>query len=536
MELAQLTREPDRLTLGWALPSIVAPGLLMTVWPPPLIDLSTGISLSLLAAIIVAAASLPLLVLVRASVVRVLELAPPEAMRDVVEMSEQRGPMRQRIVRRLLVAVVTPVGFVAVGSALIANAHLRRADERQREETARAVARAAFEQGPGVVAGAGLDDALERAASLGFVGHMNDFAANYRVERKEGGVATLTAPLDQGSVDVRFSGSTVAVFGVPSVIIALLAVLAAWLAGTRLGRALGDDLHSATLGVRLLGTEAVLGGSPRLMAPTRFRAVAELERAIERLAGRFSVFAKAQEHAIRARERAARMRGLFFASVSHDLKTPLNAILGFTELVRDTEMVTPGQVESLTLIERRGRELLALIETILDAARVEAGQLTLIPDPIPLPEIVAQAVEIGKNLASDARVDIVSHLESDLGALYVDRIRMARALGTFVGHAARSATRPVLHLRAVRDRDGGIRIDVEVATDRADIAELELLLDPRRKPGLGRHRGLALGLSVARSVVELHGGSVVVRAEHGQGPAFSITLPEYPVRSPEHLA
>src|SRR5262249_56857985 len=102
-----------------------------------------------------------------------------------------------------------------------------------------------------------------------------------------------------------------------------------------------------------------------------------LERAIELLAERFRVFARAQERAILAREAGTRTRGLFFASVSHDLKSPLNAILGFAELVRQ-DTLTPGQAESLEVIDRRGRELLALIETILDAARVEAGQLALV--------------------------------------------------------------------------------------------------------------------------------------------------------------
>ena len=126
------------------------------------------------------------------------------------------------------------------------------------------------------------------------------------------------------------------------------------------------------------------------MRAARFRMVARLGQAIEQLAGRFHVFAKAQERSIHARQAAARMRGLFFASVSHDLKSPLNAILGFTELVRRTEL-SPGQLESLDLIDRRGRELLALIETILDAARVEAGQLSLLLEAAEVTALLEEA-------------------------------------------------------------------------------------------------------------------------------------------------
>src|SRR4030095_2481752 len=159
----------------------------------------------------------------------------------------------------------------------------------------------------------------------------------------------------------------------------MMTALAGWL-GSMLGTALCRDLRAATRAGRELGTEAVLSGGTRVVRAARFRMVARLGRAIEQLAARFRIFAKAQERSIDARQAAARMRGLFFASVSHDLKSPLNAILGFTELVRHSEELSPGQAESLELIDRRGRELLALIETILDAARVEAGQLSIMMD------------------------------------------------------------------------------------------------------------------------------------------------------------
>src|SRR5690606_21687672 len=209
---------------------------------------------------------------------------------------------------------------------------------------------------------------------------LSDEPAEYVVTRGDDGVVNLHAPLESGSAEVRFHGSTVSFLSWQFLVVALIATGLAGFLGTALGATLARDLQGATRNVRELGTDAVLSGSTRILRSARFRVVAELGRAIDRLALRFRVFATAQERAIEARKAAARMRGLFFASVSHDLKAPLNAILGFTELARRMENVTPGQAESLDLIERRGRELLALIETILDAARVEAGQLTLVLD------------------------------------------------------------------------------------------------------------------------------------------------------------
>src|SRR5690606_5747372 len=107
-----------------------------------------------------------------------------------------------------------------------------------------------------------------------------------------------------------------------------------------------------------------------VLRPPRLRLIAELAGAIDALTVRFGVFAQAQEGAIRARSTAVRARGLFFASVSHDLKSPLNSILGFIQLV-SMQPLSQGQQESVEAIETRARELPALIETILDAARVE---------------------------------------------------------------------------------------------------------------------------------------------------------------------
>jgi signal transduction histidine kinase len=443
-------------------------------------------------------------------------------MRDVVEDAERRGLIVERVSRRMIAAVTTPVAFLSLGAALIVGAHLRRADERSREETARVLARAALEARPGPVAGAGLEAAIERGRELGFDARLRSDAQGYAVTRGEDGIVTVVTPLDDGSAEVRFLGTTEGVLGLSFLGLALMVTaLSGWL-GTMLGTALGRDLRAATRDVRDLGTEAVLSGGTRVVRAARFRMVARLGRAIEQLAGRFRIFAKAQERSIEARQAAARMRGLFFASVSHDLKSPLNAILGFTELVRRTEL-SHGQIESLDMIDQRGRELLALIETILDAARVEAGQLSLVLDAAEVPALLEEAGLKGIDLASSPEVIVMPSWDARLPLVRVDPVRIPRALATFIAHSLRSMTSGELrvHGSAVA---GGVRIDIELPRPDPD---LETLLKPNPKRAETQHRGLALGLRLARSVVELHGGSVEI-GDRGGVPAVSVLLPEMP--------
>jgi signal transduction histidine kinase len=521
-ELLEMSDEPKQVLGGWWVPSLLCALVSTTVFRPKLLDFTTGVTLCLLGAVIVAAAALPLFGLLRSAFSQALELAPPDKMRDVVEDAERRGLIVERVSRRMIAAVTLPVAFLSLGSALIVGAHLRRADERGREETARVLARAALEERPGPVARAGLEAAIQRGRELGFDASVRDYRQGYAVTHGEDRVVTVVTPLDDGSAEVRFLGTTEGVLGLAFVGIALIMTALAGYLGTLLGTALGRDLRAATRDVRELGTEAVLSGGTRVVRAARFRMVARLGRAIEQLAARFRIFAKAQERSIEARQAAARMRGLFFASVSHDLKSPLNAILGFTELVRHTEL-SAGQLESLELIDRRGRELLALIETILDAARVEAGQLSLLLDAAEVPALLEEAAIKGRDLASSTETTVVPSWDSELPFVRVDPVRIPRALATFVAHALRRTTGGELHVHG-SVVPGGVRIDIELPRPDPD---LEALLKPNPRRAETQHRGLALGLRLARAVVELHGGTVEI-GERGGVPAVSVLLPEMP--------
>ncbi len=259
----------------------------------------------------------------------------------------------------------------------------------------------------------------------------------------------------------------------------LLAVALAGVLGSLFGRTLADDLVQATRSVRVLGTESVMRGSTQIARPARYALVADLGRAVEELAQRFRVFAAAQERALDARAAAHRMRGLLFASVSHDLKSPLNAVLGFAELVGQGPL-TDAQRESLELIQRRGRELLGLIETILDAARVEAGQLNLSVRPAMVGRLVAEAMRKARELAGDVDAPLESEIAEDLPAIPADPAYATRALAVIVAHGVRTgaadgSTRPT-RVTAVRARGAErVYVDVEYGSREVTRDELEML-------------------------------------------------------------
>ncbi len=498
---------------------MAAPGI-----RPADLDDGRALSLALITFTIVCASAVVQYVAVRDATIRAIELSPIEPITAWLEREAMRMAPRQRVIRKILLAVVAPVALVGVGTLLVGQAQMRAFVDRDRTETAKQLAHTALDPIPGELT-SGRDDAIAAAAAHGFFmaqqrGASLSSEQEQKSERLRGGQLRIAVAVEDGSATVRFTSELPTGVTSTGIWLALLAVALAALTGGAFGRTLASDLALATQQVSSLGTEVVLRGRARVAGPARFAVVAELGRSVEALAERFRVFAAASERALEVRASAQRMKQLLFASVSHDLKSPLNAILGFAELVRD-EPLSQSQTENLDLVAGRGRELLALIETILDAARVEAGQLQLVVQPLPAAELLEDAIAKARDLHGPDHVDVAVDIAPDMPPIRIDPQHGARAVAVLIAHAMDT----VVALQHKR-----IRVGVSPATDRPHMARLhiEYLADANRpslleaqlqgKLHASTGRGTVLRLSLSRAVVELHDGSVDV-ARGPQGTA-----------------
>ncbi|MCS6898303.1 MAG: HAMP domain-containing sensor histidine kinase [Myxococcales bacterium] len=524
-ELAALSTIPThvvRVTLASAilaalstLPSFVRAGG---------VDLVVGMDLFLLLVLVIVAAGLPLYALVRGAVSKALERAPPDAAGESLALLERDGIPRQHTLLHMVAAVVIPLAFVAVGAALVTHARVRSAASEARVDLAISLARAVGEDLPGAIPDAGRGEALRLARAEQISLRFRSIPAPYSVRPEEDGSLVVTVPLSEQHAQVTLRGGSGAGVIPWALLSSLMFLCLALWGGWRLGRALAEDLSDAALQVRQLGNERVLQGGSPIQRPAWFRPVAGLGRALERLADRFRIFAAAQERAIEAREAALRLRGLLFASVSHDLKSPLNAILGFSALAA-LEPLNDAQQESVAIIERRGRELLALLETILDAARVEAQQLTLVRASCSVRAVVERALEKADDLAPLGAAPAEVLLDDDIPEVCWDDARVAQALAALLGHARRLSPSGGVRVEGTLDM-GAVELLVYEPSGKFSVGEVAWLLDsanttlaPRR---LG---GLALGLGLARSLVRLHGGALDVQEAEGGGVVFRLRLP-----------
>ncbi|HTC12587.1 MAG TPA: ATP-binding protein, partial [Chthoniobacterales bacterium] len=230
-------------------------------------------------------------------------------------------------------------------------------------------------------------------------------------------------------------------------------------------------------------------------------------------------------------EAANNSKDQFLATLSHELRTPLNAILGWIFLMKQDAVRPELQKEGLEVIERNARAQSNLIADLLDISRIVAGKLRLEPRPLDFVACLESAVNNVRPLANEKAVQVVNRVDPAILpriAMYGDPVRVEQVLLNVLVNAIKftppsgrvevsvKVSESLLHLTVA---DTGIGISPEFLTclfDRFSQADESLRKD----------RGLGLGLTISRHIVELHGGKISAMSEGpGKGASFTIQLP-----------
>jgi PAS domain S-box-containing protein len=226
-------------------------------------------------------------------------------------------------------------------------------------------------------------------------------------------------------------------------------------------------------------------------------------------------------------ERANRAKSDFLSRMSHDLRTPLNAVLGFAQLL-DMDNLTPDQKESVVQILQAGRHLLGLMNEILDISRIEAGNLSLSPEPVSVFDAIEHAVKLVRPLATPRRIEI-DVLAQNGADRYVqaDRQRLNQILLNFVSNAIkynREGGRVTLWCGDAAV--GRVRINVTDTGAGIRPEKLDLLFRPFERLGAEKTgiEGTGLGLALSRGLAEAMDGVVGVESVVDKGSTFWIEL------------
>jgi signal transduction histidine kinase len=318
----------------------------------------------------------------------------------------------------------------------------------------------------------------------------------------------------------------------------------------------GDESHAGTLGhvctshSRVIPTEsytALAGADERLLA------IIELQRKAASLEAEIAE-RKEAESALRAlkddlereseerrrllvRERAARaeaeeanrLKDEFLATISHELRTPLTAIVGWAYMLRHAGLDEATVVRGLEIIERNAKAQTQLVDDLLDVSRVITGNLRLSIAPVDLASVVNAVVDSVQLAAESKNIKLEVTFDASARCVPGDAARLQQVVWNLLSNAIKF-TNPGGHV-GVRLRGAGAEVELLVCDDGCGVSPefLPYIFDRFRQAdgtSTREHGGLGLGLSIARQLVELHGGTISADSPgEDQGTTFTVRLP-----------
>jgi signal transduction histidine kinase len=224
--------------------------------------------------------------------------------------------------------------------------------------------------------------------------------------------------------------------------------------------------------------------------------------------------------------RASEAKSRFLASVSHELRTPMNAILGFTDalLAGVDGPLNEEQQASLGWVQRGGRDLLGLINEILDLSKIEAGKLVVEPEPFDPRELVEAVVAQHRSLAVQKGIRFKWH---DAGApteVILDRQRVRQILVNLLGNAVKFTQKGEVDVEAKGASDSEFQVSVRDTGPGIPREEHEAIFEDFRQAE-GTSSGTGLGLAISRRLARVMGGEITLDSEPGQGSVFHLVLP-----------
>jgi signal transduction histidine kinase len=220
----------------------------------------------------------------------------------------------------------------------------------------------------------------------------------------------------------------------------------------------------------------------------------------------------------------------FLANISHDLRTPLTAVITHAEILRDGMLgpLNERQMESIRGIIAGGRQLLDQVGEILTYARGAANQLTLVPSEFSLADVATRVAALNESLIAKKRLKLDLRIPPDLDTLVADREKVHHILGNLLGNAIHFTPAGGSVWIAATQSERELRIEVGDTGIGIAPEHHQLIFEEFAQVDASasrQHHGTGLGLTIAQKLVELHRGHIWVESELGGGSRFYFTIP-----------
>jgi signal transduction histidine kinase/DNA-binding response OmpR family regulator len=231
-------------------------------------------------------------------------------------------------------------------------------------------------------------------------------------------------------------------------------------------------------------------------------------------------------------QKESHAKARFLANMSHELRTPMNAIIGFTSLLLEDAALhlSERHRRSLERVARNARDLLQLINNVLDLSKIDAGRMDVFAEPTDVRDVMERAIAVVEPLKQGRPIELVSEVQDGLPAMRTDRTKLQQILINLLSNAVKFTLDGEVRLSA--ERLGPDRIRIAVSDTGMGIADSDIahIFEEFRQVSSANRRtapgaGTGLGLPITRRLVELLGGKVSVTSHPGEGSVFAVMLP-----------
>ncbi|WP_437774750.1 ATP-binding protein [Sorangium sp. So ce1097] len=274
-----------------------------------------------------------------------------------------------------------------------------------------------------------------------------------------------------------------------------------------------------------LGYAAALSGLAYGGVRLRLRALDRRNQELERLVEQRTAELKAAKEAA---DTANQAKTTFLASMSHELRSPLNGILGYAQLLQRAADLAPAHRAGIEVVRRSGEHLLTLIDDVLDLARIEAGRMDLSPSDVHLPSLVQGVAALSQVRATQKGLAFeVVYADGVPAWVRADEKRLTQVLLNLLGNAIKFTAAGRVTLRVEAGGGGqGIVFHFEDTGPGIAATDHGRIFEPFEQAGdLGlRAEGAGLGLAISRRIIEQMGGTISVRSAPGAGSTFTVAL------------
>lgn len=225
-------------------------------------------------------------------------------------------------------------------------------------------------------------------------------------------------------------------------------------------------------------------------------------------------------------QQAVQAREEVLAIVSHDLRSPLNAVMLASSLLQTSDRIAPQDREELEIIDISAKRMRRLIEDLLDVTRLEGGKrLPIEPAPIAIESLFEETYELFKSQAATSSISLQYHTGDGMPRIHADRHRVLQVLSNLIDNAMKFTPQGGMITYSAGSRDTSVLITVADNGPGIPKENLGDIFNPYWQAKRTARMGAGLGLPIAKGIVESHGGRMWVESEPGKGTRFFFTLP-----------